>query len=139
MARTELRTSSGDLKSIDAGESCIITATMTDTTGADLSTSSVLTLTATLLNASDGAVINSRNAQDILNTIGGALADDGNGSATLTLSLLPADNPNVGTAVGSLEEHYLLITWTWQDDDAVTQTGKKEWVLYIRPLTTPVP
>jgi len=139
MARTELRTSSGDLKSIDAGESCIVTATMTDTTGADLSTSSVLTLTATLLNASDGAVINSRNAQDILNTNGGALADDGNGSATLTLSLLPADNPNVGTAVGSLEEHYLLITWTWQDDDAVTQTGKKEWVLYIRPLTTPVP
>ena len=138
MARTEIRTSNGDLTSIDAGESCIITATMTDTTGANLATASVLTLTATLLNASSGAVINSRNGQDIRNANGGTLADDGNGSATLTLLLLPADNPNVGTAVGSLEEHYLLITWTWQDGNGVTQTGKKEWVLYIRPLTTPV-
>lgn len=138
MPRTELRTSSGVLKSIDQGESCIVTATMTDTTGADLSTASVLTLTATLLNASNGAVINSRNAQDILNTNGGVLADNGDGSATLTLSLLPADNPNVAAAVGSLEEHYLLITWTWQDESAVTQTGKKEWSIFVRPLTTPV-
>ena len=137
MGRTVNRTSDGDIESIEAGESATITATFTDTTGADLTTSAIQTMTATLLNASTGAVINSRNAQDILNANGGAVADS-NGKATLTLKLSPADNANIGTPAGDLEEHYLLVTWTWNDTDAVTQTGKHEWLLYIRPLTTPV-
>ena len=136
MTRTVIRTSDGDIESIEAGESATITATFSDLSGSDLATSAIQSMTATLLNASTGAVINSRNNQTILNANGGSVADS-NGKATLTLKLSPSDNVNVGAAVGDLEEHYLLVTWTWNDGDGVTQTGKHEWLLYVRPLTTP--
>jgi len=139
MSREIIRDSDGNIQSAEAGESSTITALLTDATGANLDTASVLTLTATLVNATTGAVINSRNAQTILNANGGSLADNGDGNALLTLKLSPADNANVGTTAGNLEIHYLLVTWTWQDSDGDTQTGKHEWELYVRPTTTPVP
>lgn len=54
-----------------------------------------------------GAVINTRTAVDIKNANGGTI--DANG--LLTLILLPADNPIVGSE--SSERHLLIIEWTW--------------------------
>lgn len=129
-----LRNSSGDAVYIDPGEAAVITATLTDATGANLDTASILSLTLTLYNKSTSAIINSRNATNILNTGIGTLADNGDGDALMTIYLTGADNPNVGTAVGSLEEHIALVTWTWSDAQATTQTGKQRWRIYVKPI-----
>lgn len=52
-------------------------------------------------------VINTRTAVDILNAGPGAV--DSNG--LLTLVLVPADNPIVGSDI--IERHLLVIEWTW--------------------------
>ena len=123
----------GAEKLIDQGESANVYSVLYDTTGAAFtSTAAILTLTATLSNAADKSVINSRNAQDIKGANGGSIALDADGNVELTLKLQPADNPIVAeTDPDQPEEHYLLITWTWTDG-ALTRTGKHEWLLKVR-------
>lgn len=54
-----------------------------------------------------GTVINARTAIDILNAGPGVVSSAG----LLTLTLLPADNPIVGS--DTTERHLLVIEWTW--------------------------
>ena len=122
---------------VDEGESCDLTIVLYDATAVALVKASIITLTVTLLDQLTGAVINSRNAQDILDANGGALATDG----TLVLRLQPLDNTNVNaTPVGEIEKHEVTIKWTWNDGVLVAdRTGKHTFILRIAPLTTPVP
>lgn len=134
-----LRDANGNSVYVDPGEAAVITATITDATGADLNTDSILSLTLTLMNSTTGAVINGRNATNILNVGIGTVADNGDGKAVATIYLTGDDNPNLGTAVGSLEEHIALLSWTWQDAQGMTQPGKQRWRIYVKPIVSPVP
>ena len=129
---TVLKDASGNEIIVDQGESSDLTATLFDAANTELTTSAILSLTATLTNASTSAAINSRNAQDILGTNGGSLADNDDGEVVVTLRLQPADNPIVAeTDPDKPEEHYLLLTWTWNDGTAV-RTGKHQWSFGVR-------
>lgn len=122
---------------IDQGESVDVTNVLYDTTGTALTTAAIVTLTATLSNASTSAAINSRNAQDILGVNGGSIADNADGEVVLTLKLQPLDNVIVAeTDPDRPEEHYLMISWTWVDAGGLTRTGKHEWLLKVRLVPT---
>lgn len=143
MTREILRTSGGVLPNIEVAESCQVVATFADMSGDDLAKTSITTLTATLVDDTTGTIINSRNAQTCLDANGGALNTIAATASTpeyaeLTLTLGPLDNINVGASVGDLEKHLLLLTWTWTDSASVALTGKQEWEIFVRPLTTPV-
>lgn len=129
MVRVTLEDSNGQRVEIDEGESANIEATFEDLSGDALDKSSLATLTCTLLNAADGAVINSRSNQNILDANGSTVTTAG----VLTLRLEPDDNAIVNTNLssGQTESHYLTVTWTWSDGTA-TRTGKQEWELLVR-------
>ncbi|NNE62345.1 MAG: hypothetical protein HKN35_15745 [Woeseia sp.] len=117
---------------VDESESCNITNTLYDATGVALATASILTLTATLKNASDGAIINSINGTDVLNAGKGVVADNADGEAVLTLRLEPADNAVITeTDTETLESHYLMLEWTWNDGVA-SRTGRHWWEIRVQ-------
>jgi len=123
MGREALKSTAGVEVVYDEGESGDYTGALYDhATGAALAKASLATITATLKTAADGTTINSRDAQDILDTNGGAVTTAG----VVTLKLQPLDNIVVDSTVatGETETHHLDITWTWVDGDTVTRTGK---------------
>lgn len=133
MARAVILSSASERVEIEAGESADVVATLYDTSGAALAKAAIATLTATLQHITAAGVvttINSRSAQDILDTNGGAVTTAG----VLTLKLQPLDNVAVDATYGNVESHYLTIAWTWVDADTVTRTGKQEFEFYVRPL-----
>jgi hypothetical protein len=76
--------------------------------GAALPASSLDTLTLTLYDRDTGTILNSRNAQDVLNKANVTVGEDG----ALVWELQPADNVIVSDGK-SLEAHVALFTWTW--------------------------
>ena len=132
MVRITLTDSDDQRVYVDEGESANVTATFEDLDAATLASTAILTLTCTLLNAADGAVINSRSSQDINNANSATITAEG----VLTLRLQPLDNVIVSTTLddGEAESHYLTVTWTWNDGTA-TRTGKQEWEVLVRKLT----
>jgi len=93
-----------------------------DEAGVAIPAASLTTLVATLYVRRGGAIINSRTAQSILNANGGTVDAGGNG----TLILVPADNAIV-SATGAIEDHDLLIEWTY---NAGAKAGKH--LLHLR-------
>jgi hypothetical protein len=85
-----------------------LVGTLKDESGALINGASLSTMSLTLYNVVDNAIINSRNAQSILNTNGGTI--DGSGNWTLTLS--PADNTVMDQSAAS-EDHVAIIKWTY--------------------------
>ena len=132
MTRITLISSSGQRVLVDEGESANITATFEDLDAEILASTAILTLTATLINAADGVVINSREDQDV-NNVGTATIT---ALGVLTLRLQPLDNVIVSTTLCNegVEPHYLTLTWTWNDGVA-TRTGKQEWEILVRKIT----
>ena len=132
MSPTILLNSSDQRVLVDEGESANVTATFEDLDAQLLSSSAILSLTATLLNAADGSVINGREDQDV-NGVGTATITAG---GVLTLRLDPLDNVIVSTTLCNegVESHYLTLTWTWNDGVA-TRTGKQEWEIIVRKIT----
>lgn len=129
MGRVVLLDADGERVEMDEAESCDAVATLHDISGADFVKASVLSLTATLSHSdSSRTIINSRDDQDVLDTNGGYLSDVG----VITLKLQPADNIIVDTPIDEVESHYLLFTWTWEDDDGDTRTGKQEYEIFVR-------
>lgn len=99
---------------------------MTDS--ADASTvpeSSLLTLALTYYNIVDGAIINSRDAQDVkdLNNV------DVSSAGLITWGLVVADTAILDTTVtevGEYEVHRALFAWTYTSTDTTTKSGKDE-------------
>lgn len=135
MVRVTLMDSDGERVEVDEGESCDITATFIDLESATLDEASLATITCTLINAADGAVINTREDQDIKDANNSTVTAGG----VLTLRLQPADNVIVDATLtaGDTESHYLTVTWTW-NDGVTTRTGKQEWEILVRKLTAAV-
>lgn len=86
----------------------IYTATLKDQADAVVPASTLATLTLTLYNVADLSIINSRNAQDVLNTNGVAVSEEG----VLTWTIAPADNAIVNAARAS-ELHKAVFVATW--------------------------
>jgi hypothetical protein len=84
------------------------TALLKDELGVAIPSSSLNTLTLTLYNKKDLAIINSRNKQSILNTNGGTVDSSGN----FTLTLTPSDMIVV-RKVQAQEPHIALVEWTY--------------------------
>jgi len=88
----------------------------------------LLSLTVTLFNESNNAIINSRNAQDILGANGGSIV-----STEVRLRLQPEDNPVVSIELqrGNFEYHVARFTFTW-NDGVLVRTGTKEVRFAVR-------
>jgi hypothetical protein len=85
-----------------------ITGQLQDETGAGVPAASLTSFTLTLYDLNTGQILNSRNAQNVLNANG--VTVDSNGNVVWTLS--PADNAIVTDALG-VETHIALFQWTW--------------------------
>lgn len=93
-------------------------AQLLDQNGVGLGQADLDTLTLKLYDATTFAIINSRDDQNVLNTGGVTLDDDGN----LVWVMEPADNPIINLALES-EMHVALFKWTW---DSGTRKGDHE-------------
>ena len=87
------------------------TAVLKDETGAAVGSGSLSSLKLTLYNKVDGAIINTRNQQNVLNLNGVTVDASGN----LTWTMDPADNPIIDTTL-SYEEHVALFEIGWSSD-----------------------
>jgi len=104
--------------------------TIQDTDGNGIAAASITTLTLTLYNFDDSekSIINSRNAQDVLNTNGVTV----DGSGVLEWTMDPADNEIMGTpGVGESEKHIALFEYTYSGG---TKAGKHEVVINVENL-----
>lgn len=100
-----------------------ITGAFKDEAGLQVPLAGFTTLTLTLFNDSDKAVINSVNNADILNTGRGVVDASGN----LVCTLLPADNPIM--LAGVFEElHVAFFQWTYVGG---TKAGGAEVAFYV--------
>lgn len=95
-----------------------LTLQLTDHADVALAGASVSAVALTLYNRRDGAILNSRTAQSVLNANGGTLAAGG----LLTMILSELDNVLTSQTPGT-EEHVALFEWTWASG---TRFGKKE-------------
>lgn len=95
-----------------------ISGYLKDPAGAALPGASLTTLVVTLYDRDTGAILNSRNAQDVLNVNGGAVDSAGR----LTLQLTPSDTAIVEAAARS-QRAAALFVFTWAGG---TKTGSHE-------------
>lgn len=92
------------------GASGVYTATLKDQDGTAIPAAQISTLTLTLYNKEDGSIINSRNAQNVLNANGVTVHVT---SGLLTWVIDGLDSPIVGVVpFGEYEEHIALFEGT---------------------------
>lgn len=117
-------------KTINEGTYAEYSATLQDETGIPISWTELDALTLTYYNQADGAIINGRDEQDILNANDVTVDAEG----VLLWALQSADTIIVDTNVTSrqLERHVALIEWTWD----TTKVGRYEVLLDIRQIDT---
>lgn len=118
---------------VQAGESANLEVTFSFQ-GTAIVKANIISLTLTLFNLETSAIINGRNAQNVLDVNNGTVATDGK----LTLRLGPLDNVIVGTVItGMVQVHVARFTWTWTDGVA-TRTGIEDVLLSVEKLAAPV-
>lgn len=102
-----------------------------------VASAAISTVTLTLYNESDDAIINSRNDQDIL---GGGVGAN-NVSITAGGSALWVMQPedNVMMSSGELETHVALIEWNWDPGDGNGERSGKEEIRFLVENLTYVP
>lgn len=93
--------------SINEKSTAKYTCTLVDTAGAGIASASVSSLKATLKAADSGTVINSRNAQSVLNTNGGTLDSSGN------FALVLGENDTALSGTNKLQERRLTLDVTY--------------------------
>tara|TARA_Y100001968_G_C19356678_1_gene717565 strand:+ start:579 stop:1211 length:633 start_codon:yes stop_codon:yes gene_type:complete len=127
---TQLQNSSGEYVTVESGESCNLSGTLKAATGATVTTITALTIT--LFDETTGAIINSRDSQDVNGANGGTFS-----SGDYTIALDSADT----TAVGELEDtksqnRIARIEFTYYDGDS-TRKGIEEFFFPVyKPKTT---
>jgi len=112
---------------IDEGESGNITSTLQNKVGNALTKSELLTLKITIFDVRSNTIVNNRLNQNILDANNGTVDTVGE----LTFKLQPEDTVNVGSPRKFLEERQVTIEWTWQDLEAVVNTGKHVFSIYV--------
>lgn len=129
----DLLDTDGNLAVVDQGESHTIVAELKHGAAA-ISKAELVTLTLELFDEASEAIINTRDAQSVLDANGGTVSTVG----VVTMELDAADNPIVSTAlgVGDREAHIARFTWTWLSSGR-TRTGKHEIRFLVRKLADP--
>ena len=87
--------------------------TLLDETGVGIASGSFVSLSLTLYNVSTGAIINSRNSQNVLNANNVTIS----GSGLLTWTMVPNDNSIIGSE--KTEHHKALFEGVYSTDKAV--------------------
>ena len=100
----------------DSGQSGVFTGTLLDTAGVAIPLANINSVTLTLTNAATGAVINSRNSQNVLNANNVTIHAT---SGALSWLIQPGDTSLID-ASSPYEEHIAEITWTYE----TTKVGK---------------
>jgi len=106
----------------------IITATVRDLDDVGIPAASLDSLVVTLYDDLSDDIINTRDAQDILNANGGTV----NSAGGLTLRLDPADTVIVDDAQ-DVETHVALLEWQWTED-SIVYYGKQEIAHKVKNL-----
>lgn len=88
--------------------SALYEATLQDEAGVAVAGSSLATLTLTLYDVATGTILNSRNAQNVLNLNGVTVSEAG----ALAWTMVPADNA-ITTTSRSYELHRAVFIATW--------------------------
>jgi len=119
---TIMRTSAGAAAVVQEGESCNLRLVPTDIDGAAILKANLITLTFTLFDLATSAVVNSRNAQNVLDANDGTVDTAG----VLTMRLGPLDTVIVGTVANNAKQvRCVQLAWTFNDGVAV-RTGKSD-------------
>jgi hypothetical protein len=141
MSAKQLWTATGKVEPVQVGEACDVVAGFVGADGLGIAKASLVSLVATLYDAETLSVINSRNAQNVLDANDGTVVDVVDGdetTATLTLRLGASDSIIVGTVdVGDTERHILRLAWTWNDGVA-TRPGIDEWELLVERIAVTI-
>ena len=97
--------------------------------------SSLLTLTLTYFNVADGAIINSRDAQDIKDLNDVVVSSAGLITwGLVTTDTTIQDTTSTGPGVNDIELHRALFIWTYTSTDSTTKTGNDEIDIRVRNL-----
>lgn len=114
---------------INEGTTAIYTASLIDETGAAIPLENLDSLTLTLCNKNDFSIINSRNAQDILNNNDVVVSADG----VITWEMQPEDNIISSTKIGygHTETHIIFFEWEWDNN---TKKGNYETRIDVKKM-----
>lgn len=116
-------------RTVNEGTTFLYTCTLKDESGVVVPLSGISALTLTLYDVATDTIINSRDAQDVLNTNDVTVHAT---SGLLSWTAQAADNAIVTAArvAGSLEKHIALFEWTW----STTKKGKHELEIFVQQL-----
>lgn len=114
---------------IPEGASADGSALLKDQDGNPITQAMIDSLVGTLYDEKSGEILNERDHVDVFADLDGAVDAEGE----LTLKLNGDDNAIVDDT-RDLEQHILLLEWTWTDPDAVTRDGKAEIAFIVRNL-----
>jgi hypothetical protein len=118
---------------VPSGSACIYTGVLTQRDGeTPIASGMLLTLTLTLVDEVTRSVINSRDAQNVLNA-NGVTVDVTGGTGVLTWILSNSDNVFVRDApppaYGEIERHEAVFAWTWQENSVTYEGERKVFIL----------
>ena len=109
------------------------TGQLVDETGANLPSSSIVSLKLTIFNNENAAIINTVTEKSILNADRGTVS----GTGLVTITLVPADNIIIDVTK-QLETHVLFIQWTYGAQGVKAGNHEVEFQVFNREKL-PVP
>ena len=115
---------------VEEGTTPVFTVTLQDQASAPIPLVALTTLTLTSYDVRTGTIINSRNAQNVLNANNGTYHAT---SGVFTWALQPADTARV-TAATRIEEHAALLQWSWDSGAKVGADVTQYFVRDVGPV-----
>ena len=115
---------------VEEGTTPILTMTLQDQASAPIPLVALTTLTLTSYDVRTGTIINSRNAQSVLNANNGTYHAT---SGLFTWELQPADTIRV-SATAPIEEHAALLQWSWNSGTKVGADVTRYFVRDVGPV-----
>lgn len=130
---TLMKSSNGESVVVQEGESTNLRFVPTDLDGAEIIKANLITMTITIFDFFSSTVVNSRNAQNVIDANDGMVDTAG----VLTLRLQPADTAVVGAiAAGAKQIRCVVLIWTFNDGVAVRTCKSDPLGFEIQKLAT---
>ena len=115
----------------EPGESGVFTGTLLDTAGTAIPLANISSLTLTLTDARSGTIINSRNAQNVLNANNVTVTST---TGALQWLIQPADT-TMYDSLYSVEDHVAKFTWTYETSKVGFHTHRLRIVNFLSLCT----